>query len=100
MSDIVLALRHATKLYAGVPAIEDVDFELRRGEIHAVLRNPYKFSGNHHAGNKMAMDNIRERLALHFDAEASLETRAGRDSYEVHIRMPYRPAVRVERVHA
>ena len=38
----------------------------------------------------MALDNIRERLALHFDAEASLESRITRDSYEVHIRMPYR----------
>ena len=37
MSDIILALRKATKLYAGVPAIEDVDFELRRGEIHALV---------------------------------------------------------------
>ncbi|HEX3161662.1 MAG TPA: sugar ABC transporter ATP-binding protein, partial [Pseudolabrys sp.] len=25
------------KLYAGVPAIQDVDFELRRGEIHAIV---------------------------------------------------------------
>ena len=38
----------------------------------------------------MALDNIRERLALHFDAEASLESTVTRDSYEVHIRMPYR----------
>ena len=37
MSDIILALRKATKQYAGVPAIEDVDFELRRGEIHALV---------------------------------------------------------------
>lgn len=37
MSDIVLSLSKATKLYAGVPAIEDVDFELRRGEIHALV---------------------------------------------------------------
>jgi len=37
MSDIILALRKATKLYAGVPAIENVDFELRRGEIHALV---------------------------------------------------------------
>ena len=37
MSDIVLSLRNATKLYAGVPAIENVDFELRRGEIHALV---------------------------------------------------------------
>ena len=37
MSDIILALSKATKLYAGVPAIEGVDFELRRGEIHALV---------------------------------------------------------------
>ncbi len=35
--DIVLELRAATKKYAGVPAIEDVSFTLRRGEIHALL---------------------------------------------------------------
>ncbi len=35
--DIILMLRNATKLYAGVPAIENVDFELRRGEIHALV---------------------------------------------------------------
>ncbi|MFN5486957.1 MAG: sugar ABC transporter ATP-binding protein [Bradyrhizobium sp.] len=37
MSDTVLSLRKATKLYAGVPAIEGVDFDLRRGEIHALV---------------------------------------------------------------
>jgi simple sugar transport system ATP-binding protein len=37
MSDVILSLSKATKLYAGVPAIEGVDFELRRGEIHALV---------------------------------------------------------------
>jgi len=37
MNDIVLSLGKATKLYAGVPAIEQVDFDLRRGEIHALV---------------------------------------------------------------
>ncbi len=37
MNDIVLSLSKATKLYAGVPAIEQVDFDLRRGEIHALV---------------------------------------------------------------
>ncbi|MGP8123272.1 MAG: sugar ABC transporter ATP-binding protein [Xanthobacteraceae bacterium] len=37
MSDIILSLSGATKLYAGVPAIEEVDFDLRRGEIHALV---------------------------------------------------------------
>ncbi len=35
--DIVLSLSKATKLYAGVPAIDGVDFDLRRGEIHALV---------------------------------------------------------------
>jgi simple sugar transport system ATP-binding protein len=33
----VLELRKATKVYAGVPAIEEVDFSLRSGEIHAIV---------------------------------------------------------------
>lgn len=60
-----------------------------RDQLHAVLRNPYRAGGDRHAGNKMALANIRERLALHFDAEANLTTRAGADTYEVHIVMPY-----------
>jgi simple sugar transport system ATP-binding protein len=37
MSDTILALNKATKLYAGVPAIDGVDFGLERGEIHALV---------------------------------------------------------------
>ncbi len=36
-SDILLSLNQATKLYAGVPAIDGVNFDLRRGEIHALV---------------------------------------------------------------
>jgi two-component system sensor histidine kinase AlgZ len=81
---------------SSTPGVIAINIFLRRGEIHAILRNPYQLAGDHHAGNKMAMDNIRERLALHFDAEASLEGRVNRDSYEVHIRMPYRGAAETE----
>lgn len=63
-----------------------------RDEVHLVLKNPYRKSGSHHAGNKMAVGNIRERLALHFDAEASLTTTVTENEYQVHIRMPYRKA--------
>jgi simple sugar transport system ATP-binding protein len=35
--DIILSLRNATKLYARVPAIDSIDFDLRRGEIHALV---------------------------------------------------------------
>jgi len=73
------------------PGVLSINIFLSRDEVHALLKNPYIADGSrHHAGNKMALDNIRERLALHFDAEASLESRVNRDSYEVHIRMPYR----------
>ena len=37
MSDVIISLEKATKLYSGVAAVEDVDFELRRGEIHALV---------------------------------------------------------------
>ncbi|MFB0915035.1 MAG: ATP-binding cassette domain-containing protein, partial [Burkholderiaceae bacterium] len=33
----VLELRRATKNYAGVPAIEDIDFSLMPGEIHSIV---------------------------------------------------------------
>jgi len=38
---------------------------LRMGnEVHLILSNPYRRDGQHHSGNKMALSNIRERLAL------------------------------------
>ena len=73
------------------PGVVSINIFLSRDEVHAILRNPYiPQRAWHHAGNRMAIDNIRERLALHFDAEASLESRVNRDIYEVHIRIPYR----------
>ena len=75
-----------------------INIFLSRDEVHAILKNPYVANGaRHQVGNRMALDNIRERLALHFDAEASLESRVTRDSYEVHIRMPYRTQSRAGR---
>lgn len=78
---------------SSTPGVVAINIFLRRGEVHAIVRNPYKMSRSHQGGNKMALANIRERLALHFDAEAGLESKTGRDSYEVHIRMPYRTYV-------
>jgi two-component system sensor histidine kinase AlgZ len=71
------------------PGVVSVNIYLAREQVHAVLRNPYEHEGKHHAGNKMALANIRERLQLHFDAEASLTTRVTDDAYQVHITMPY-----------
>jgi two-component system sensor histidine kinase AlgZ len=81
-------------VYHGIePRIEPgtivINIATVREELHAVLRNPYRPDGDRHGGNRMALANIRERLALHFDAEASLSTRAEADHYEVRIVMPY-----------
>ncbi|MCC6196024.1 MAG: histidine kinase [Burkholderiales bacterium] len=78
---------------SSAPGTVSINVFLTRGEVHAILKNPYRADGGrHHAGNKMALANVRERLALHFDAEASLESRITKDGYEVHIRVPYRTA--------
>ncbi len=68
-----------------------ITIRLRRegDRVRVLLRNPYRPQSDHHAGNRMALANIRERLALHFDAEASIKTVAGSETYEVQIVMPY-----------
>ena len=76
---------------SSAPGVVSINIFYKGGEVHAILRNPYQaVGGRHHAGNKMALANIRERLKLHFDAEGSLESRVRDAIYEVHIRMPYR----------
>jgi two-component system sensor histidine kinase AlgZ len=63
----------------------------RRGErVHATIENPHLEAGNQRAGNRMALDNIRERLALFFDAEASIATQTANGRYRVDIEIPYR----------
>lgn len=81
-------------VYHGIePSIQPgeicVNIYSSRNQVHLVLRNPYRNEGNHHSGNKMALGNIRERLALHFDAEASLTTQISDSTYQVHIVIPY-----------
>ena len=71
------------------PGVVTINIYQVRGEVHIVLLNPYHRDGGHHSGNKMALGNIRERLALHFDAEAKLESQVRDSTYQVHIRVPY-----------
>jgi two-component system sensor histidine kinase AlgZ len=99
------AVYHGIEPCTGPGVISINAYKSPRGEIHLVLRNPYRRDGAHHAGNKMALANIRERLSLHFDAEAGLRTTVSENTYQVHIVMPYRtaaaaPAARVQAVTA
>lgn len=62
-------------------------------ELNITISNPYQPQNDKHAGNKMAMKNIKERLKLHFDLESSVKTQVTQDKlknnrYFVHIRMP------------
>ena len=58
-------------------------------ELSIIINNPYAPENDRHAGNKMALKNIKERLKLHFDLESSIKTNVKNNRYEVHIRIPF-----------
>jgi two-component system sensor histidine kinase AlgZ len=58
-------------------------------EVHVLLSNPVPAGGERRQGNHIAVDNIRERLQLFFDAEARMRIREHEGRYEVAIRVPY-----------
>ncbi len=81
-------------VYHGIEPLEQggaIDITLQRSgkELHIDVRNPSGAQGKHHNGNKMALENIRERLALQFDVEAQYAVESGGGFYHVHIQMPY-----------
>ncbi len=57
-------------------------------QMHVVLTNPYQSDSTHVSGNRMAIANIKERLQLHFDAEANLHADIKGAQYIVTINMP------------
>jgi two-component system sensor histidine kinase AlgZ len=67
----------------------EIDVGLAGGQLVMELKNPFPGGGRHSAGNRMAIVNIRERLQLHFDAEASMRSEVKDGSYKVTIRIPY-----------
>ena len=69
-----------------------VQIERRGDRVHAVIENPYIEAEQRRAGNRMALENVRERLALFFDAEARLDARALGDRFRIDIEIPYRAA--------
>lgn len=84
-------------VYHGVePALNPAPIQVNifrfRDQIHLDVKNPLPppDAVREHGGNGMALENIRERLLLHFDAEATLTTQAASDYYQVHIVVPYR----------
>jgi len=65
-----------------------IDIEPSVSQVVIRLTNPFHSGSTHVSGNRMAIANIKERLQLHFDAEASLKADVQRDQYVVTITMP------------
>lgn len=81
-------------VYHGIEPLRDggeIIVKLYRSgkEMHLDVYNPCPALRKNHAGNKMALANIRERLALQFDLEAHYSVDMGADYYRVHIMIPY-----------
>ena len=82
-------------IYHGIePGLEPGTVLIRitrdKDQVRLLISNPYHPEHQHRAGNRMALANIRERLALHFDVEASLATEVEGDKFEIRIVLPYR----------
>ncbi len=70
-----------------------VDIFARNDQLHVVVRNPARAEdagASPRRGNRMALSNIRERLALHFDAEARLSAHPVGEQFVVQMVMPLR----------
>jgi two-component system sensor histidine kinase AlgZ len=76
----------------GEPGEIQVSLACRDDRLSVEIANPCgpAAAGNHHAGNRMALANIRERLALFFDLEATLTTETVDRRFLVRIEFPYR----------
>lgn len=81
-------------VYHGIEPLTDggvIEVKLQRlgNELQMDVSNPCHGQCGFHTGNKMALSNIRERLALQFDVEAKYTTEIEKDHYHVHIQLPY-----------
>jgi two-component system, LytTR family, sensor histidine kinase AlgZ len=82
------AVYHGIEPLADGGAIRIHIYNLHR-EVHIVISNPFTSASQHHQGNKMALNNIKERLTLHFDFEASIKSKQQASEYQVHIMLPH-----------
>jgi len=74
------------------PGTIEIAIRCEKERLQVKLTNPYHREHQHRQGNRIALSNIRERLALHFDVEATLEAGVNGADYEIRIAMPYRKA--------
>ncbi|OHX21857.1 sensor histidine kinase [Chromobacterium sphagni] len=85
------AVCHGAEQLAGEVEIV-IGARLYGGQLELALDNPAPDAPPRPGGNQMALSNLRERLQLFFDAEASLAGEKRGDRYYTLIRLPYRRA--------
>jgi len=86
------AVYHGVEPLAGNGEVR-VSVQRAGGDVVVEIDNPApsrEGATGHGSGNRMALDNIRERLMLFFDLEAQLEAGEQDGLYRVRIRFPYR----------
>lgn len=81
-------------VYHGIEPIPEggeisIIIEQKQNELIIKISNPCNSKPNDHDGNKMALKNIKERLTLHFDLEASIKHRTINNQYTITMRLPY-----------
>ena len=72
------------------PGTIQIAAALQGDELRLVLSNPYHPEHQHRQGNRMALANIGERLRLHFDVEAKIETKITGGRFEIRVTVPNR----------
>jgi two-component system sensor histidine kinase AlgZ len=83
------AVCHGIEPGAG-PGTVSITIQRRGPQVLIEIANPVLDAVRPHEGNHMALDNIRERLMLFYDLEATLDTERSADAYRVRIRLPFR----------
>lgn len=73
---------------ASAPTLIRIRLTRSLDRIEIAIVNPYHGDAVS-SGNRMALDNIRERLALLYDVEAHLATAVENGFFEVRLRFPY-----------
>ncbi len=81
------AVYHGVEPAAEVAPVK-VGVSATGGQLRIEVENRLVDAHRHHAGNHMALDNIRERLMLFYDLEARLEVSSEGGRYRVVITLP------------
>ncbi len=81
------AVYHGIEPHEGVGEL-NIHIEPQGKQLVIRMTNPFKSGSTHASGNRMAIANIKERLQLHFDAEASMKADVSGDRYLVTIVLP------------